>query len=195
MSILLNNLINDIASHFIRSSKAKSRLNELQETLYDAQKSLKRYQKIRWLSKWQSITTYYDTLQSVLTYFCDIENDDVGTSDGLIFTRLRTFKHIYYLYCLADILYGLLVLSKTFQYKHVDVSTVGALVKTEITSICMLFIIESTDLNASTFNEKTYYHIISDFGPHGGYLKRLSSKIRGAKYHDILMIRDRTRTD
>jgi len=51
LSILLDNLINDTASHFKRSSKAKSRLNELQEELYDAQKSLKRYQKIRWLSR------------------------------------------------------------------------------------------------------------------------------------------------
>ena len=76
-----------------------------------------------------------------------------------------------------------------------DVSTVGALVKVEITSIHMLFITESTDLNASTFNKETGYHIIPDFGPPGGYLKRLSSEIRGAKYHDILMIRDRTGVD
>ena len=33
---LLDNLINDIASQFKRSSKAKSRLNELQEELYVA---------------------------------------------------------------------------------------------------------------------------------------------------------------
>ncbi len=76
-----------------------------------------------------------------------------------------------------------------------DVSTVGALVKTEITSICMLFIIESTDLNASSFNEEIGYHIILDFGPPVGYLKRISSEIRRAKYHDILMIRDRIGTD
>ena len=76
-----------------------------------------------------------------------------------------------------------------------DVSTVGALVKAEITSIRMLFITESIDLSASTFNEETGYHIIPDFGPLGGYLKRLSSEIKGAKYHDILMIRDRTGVD
>ena len=45
LSTLLDNLINDTASHFKRSSKAKSRLNELQEELYDAQKSLKIYKK------------------------------------------------------------------------------------------------------------------------------------------------------
>ena len=156
---------------------------------------MKIYQKIRWLSRWQSITTLCDTLESVLTYFCDVKNDDVGPSDGSIFTRLKTFKHIHYLYFLADILYGLSILSKAFQYKYVDVSTVGAFAKAKITSIRMLFITESTDLNASTFNEETGYHIIPDFGPLGGYLKRLSSEIRGAKYHDILMIRDRTGVD
>ena len=100
LSTLFDNLINDTASHFKRSSKAKSRLNELQEKIYDAQKSLKKYQKIGWLSRWQSITTLCDTLERVLTYFRDVENDDVGPSDGSIFTRLRTFKYIYCLYFL-----------------------------------------------------------------------------------------------
>ena len=76
-----------------------------------------------------------------------------------------------------------------------NVSTVGALVEAKIISIYMLFIIESTDLNASIFNEEIDYHIIPDFGPHGGYLKRLSFEIRGAKYHDILMLRDRNGVD
>ena len=43
LSTLLDDLINDIASHFKRSSKVKSHLNELQEELYDAQRSLKIY--------------------------------------------------------------------------------------------------------------------------------------------------------
>ena len=150
---------------------------------------------MRWLSRWQSITTLCDTLESVLTYFCDVENGYAGPSDGSIFTRLKTFKHICCLYFLVDILYGLSVLSKTFQYKYVDVSIVGALVKAEIILICMLFITEFTDLNASSFNEEIGYHIILDFGPPVGYLKRISSEIRRAKYHDILMIRDRIGTD
>ena len=62
-----------------------------------------------------------------------------------------------------------------------DVSIVGAHVKAKITSIRMLFIIESNDLNASTFNENIGYHIIHEFGPHVGCLKRLSFEIRGAK--------------
>ena len=37
LSILLDNIINDIVSHFKTSSKAKSRLSELQDELYDAQ--------------------------------------------------------------------------------------------------------------------------------------------------------------
>jgi len=56
------------------------------------------------------------------------------------------FKHMYCLCFLVDILHGLLVLSKVFQYKHVDV-------KVEITLICLLFITEFTNLNVSTFNE------------------------------------------
>ena len=97
-----------------KSSKAKCHLAVLQKELYDAQKSLKRYQKIRWLSTWQSVTTLCDTLESVLTYFCDVENGDDDNNDNSIFTRLRMFKHIYCLYFLADILHGLSILSKIF---------------------------------------------------------------------------------
>jgi hypothetical protein len=45
------------------------------------------------------VTTLYDTLESVLKYFCDADRDDGdGSVVGLIYTRLRTFKHIYCLY-------------------------------------------------------------------------------------------------
>ena len=51
----------------------------------------------------------------------------------------------------------------------------------------MLFIIEFTNLNASTSNEDIGFHVIPNFDPPGEYLRRLSSKIRGAKCHDILI--------
>ena len=72
-------------------------------------------------------------------------------------------------------------MSKIFQYKHVDVSIVGVLVKAEITLIYMLFITKFTNLNIFIFNENIGYHIIHDIGPLGGYLKMLSFEIRGAE--------------
>jgi hypothetical protein len=112
LSTLFDNLINDTTSHFKRSSKTKPYFNELQKELYDAHKSLKNYQKIIWLSRWQSIITLCNILKNVLTYFRDVENGNDGPSDGSIFTRLRNFKNIDCLYFLADILYVLSVLSK-----------------------------------------------------------------------------------
>ena len=187
--------MNDTAAHFKKSSKAKCELEAIKKELFDTQKTLKRYQKIRWLSRWQSVTTLCDSLESVLAYFRDVPRSDDDAATGLLYTKLRTFKYIYCLYFLADILQSLSVLSRTFQHKFVDVSSVGALVRSEITSIRMAFIIESTDLNESTFNEDTGYHIIPSFGPPGGYLQRLSSEIRGSKFHDVEMIRDRTGAD
>jgi len=137
----------------------------------------------------------YDSLESVIAYFHDVPHVDDDTSTGLLYTKLRTFKYIYCLYFLADILHSLSILSRTFQCKFVDVSSVGALVRSEITSIRMTFITESTDLNESTFNEDTGYYIIPSFGPPGGYLQRLSSEIRGSKFHSVEMIRDRTGAD
>ena len=73
-----------------------------------------------------------------------------------------------------------------------DVTTLGSIVRTEIESIRMLYIMENTDLNECTFNESTCYHVIPNFGPPNEYLMRLSSEIRGVKFHFIDMIRDRT---
>ena len=41
------------------------------QELVDPHKCLRQYQKIRWLSRWQFTTTLYDSLESILTYFCD----------------------------------------------------------------------------------------------------------------------------
>jgi hypothetical protein len=48
-------------------------------------------------------------------------------------------------------------------------------------------------LNCGSFYEKTGYHILSEFGLQGEYLRRLSSEIKGGKFHNVDMIRDRTR--
>ena len=76
-----------------------------------------------------------------------------------------------------------------------DITTIGSVVKTDIAQIRMLFIEDNTDLNCKIFNEQTGYHILPEFGPQGGYLKRLPSEIRGGKFHDVDMIRDRTGQD
>jgi hypothetical protein len=70
------------------------------------------------------------------------------------------------------------LLSRVFQYKNVDVSIIGSLVKTEILQVRMLFIEESTNLNHSTFNEDSGYHVLPEFGPPGGYMKKLATQIR-----------------
>jgi len=167
---VIDKLLNDTTAHFKKSSKAKCELVAIKKELFDTQKTLKRYQIFRWLSRWQVVITLCDSLESVITYFRDLLHDDDDTTTSLLYNKLRIFKYIYYLYFLANILYSLSILSRTFQYKFVDVSNVGALVRFEITSIRMSFIIESTDLNEFTFNEDIGYHIIPSFGPLGGYL-------------------------
>ena len=82
-----------------------------------------------------------DTLESLLTYFHDVEIGDDDPNDCSIFTRLRIYKHIYCLYFFVDILYGLSILNKVFQYKYVDVSTIGTFFNVEITSIHNLLLL------------------------------------------------------
>ena len=92
---------------------------------------------------------------------------------------------------MADLLHGLTILSKIFQYKFIYVTSIGSLVIPQIESIRMLYVVDNTDLYHETFYESFGYHVLPYHGPHGGFLHRLSSDIRGAKSHGIYMIRDK----
>jgi len=59
----------------------------------------------------------------------------------------------------------------------------------------MLYVIDNTNLNQDTFNESFGYYVISYHSRQGGYLQRLSLKNRGAKFHRIGMISDKTSVD
>lgn len=69
-----------------------------------------------------------------------------------------------------------------------DIFSFGLIIRTEVVELRMLYVIECVDLNVDTFNESTRFHILPNFGPYGGYLRRLSSKIRGIKFHNVQMI-------
>lgn len=68
--------------------------------------------------------------------------------------------------------------------------TIESIVKSEIATIRMYFVIDSCDLNQDTFNSSSGYLLLPQFGPPSGYLQRLSSEIRGSKFHSIDLIRD-----
>ena len=74
------------------------------------------------------------------------------------------------------------MLSKVFQLKFVDITTVGSIVRTEVAQIRMMFIVDSCDLNVDVFNDFTGFHVLSYYGPHGGYLKILQSEVRGSMF-------------
>ena len=132
-------ILNAIASYFNKSSKRKHALTNLQTTLFDAKKTMKLYHKIRWLSRCQAVTTLCDSLEFVLYFFRDVKDKKDFGQMKFIFAKLKQFKYIYILYFLADILHSLPLLSKIFQNKFVDVTTIGSIVRTEITQIRMLF--------------------------------------------------------
>ena len=190
MSLEIDNMVNLLAEMFKRSGKKKSALSILQKELNDAQKSLRRSHKIRWLSRYQAISTLCDSLELVLVFLRDYPRSKDEVTTPLLYIKLRTFKYIYVLYFLADLLHSLSVLSKVFQYKYVNVTTIGSLIKTQIESIRMLYVVDSTHLNKDTSNIDVGYHIIPQYGPLGGYLQRLSSELKRSRFHSMDMIRD-----
>ena len=71
----------------------------------------------------------------------------------LLYDKLKFYVYIYILYFFADLLHGLTILSKIFQYNFVNITSIGSLVKTQIECIRMLYVVDNTDLNHETFNE------------------------------------------
>ena len=63
----------------------------------------------------------------------------------------------------------------------------AGIICSEIAQLHMLFIVESCDLNAATFNEDTCFYVLPKYGPHGGYLRRLQSEIRDKMFHGFEM--------
>ena len=144
---------------------------------------------------WQAMTTLCDSLELVLVFLRDTPHSKDDVSTPYFFGKLSNFKFIYISYFLVDMLHMLSKLSKIFQSKVVDISSIGSIVKTKIASIRMCFLVDSYDLNQDTFNPSTDFHEIPEFGPLGGYLQRLPTKIRGSKFHSIQMTRDPSRVD
>ena len=196
MSSKVDDLLNSLAAHFKKSNKRKSCLLKLQEELFDSKKVLKRFIKIRWLLRWQVVTSLCDSLESVLTYLRDTLRKKKNEKEfSELYEKLRDFKMLYCLHFLADILHCLSILSKLFQAKFVDISSVGSVIKTEITQIRMLFLDEQTDLNAVMFNEDTQYHVLPEFGPFGGYMRCFATQIRGFRFLSVDMVRDQQGRD
>ncbi len=71
-------MLTSIASHFWKSLKQKVALQTLQEQFNSSKKMMKTYHKIKWLFRWQVVTTLCDSLENVITYYQDapIEKDD-----------------------------------------------------------------------------------------------------------------------
>ena len=141
------------------------------------------------------MTTLYDSLESILVFLRDTPHSKNNVSTPQLFNKLSNFKFIYILYFVADMLHMLSKLSKIFQSKVVDISSIGSIIKTKITFIRMCFLVDSCDLNQDTFNPGTDFHVIPEFGPPGGYLQRLPTEIQGSKFHSIQMTRDPSGAD
>ena len=110
------------------------------------------------------MTTLCDSLENVLTCFLDKQDameDGVGSN---IFKKLRTFKNIYLFFC--GYFHIISMLSRLFQNKFVDKTTIGSVVKTNIVHPYALHE-ELSYLNSEIFNDQTEYHILPEFGPQG----------------------------
>ena len=88
------------------------------------------------------MATSCNLIETVLCFFCNVKERNDLDYTKLDFSKLKQFKYIYILYFLADIVHYLVMLSKVFQNKYVDVTIISCIVRTKIIQIKMLFIVE-----------------------------------------------------
>jgi hypothetical protein len=106
------------------------------------------------------VTTLCDSLEFVLVYLRDSYSSPSVDRTHVLYDKLREFKFIYVLYFLADILQMLGKLSKIFQCKLVDISCLGSIMKSEIATIRMCFLVDACDLNQEYFNPSLGFHVL-----------------------------------
>ncbi|KAL2608219.1 hypothetical protein R1flu_026792 [Riccia fluitans] len=174
--------------YFKKSCKRRQTLKNLQIEFIDLKKMLKRFIRVRWLSRAHAITRLYDNLESVMQLMYDA-NDDYGQGKKL-FEKLFDFRILYILYFVVDILTSLNNLSQVFQHKLVDVSSIGGIVTVEVSAIRMLYLVDTIDINAFALSGVSGYHVLPEYGLEGGYMRRLSSELRDNLYHNIQIRRD-----
>jgi hypothetical protein len=59
---------------------------------------MKRYHKIRWLSRWQETSSLCNSLESVFIFFQDVDESEAVAK--FVLEKLDQFKYIYILYFL-----------------------------------------------------------------------------------------------
>jgi hypothetical protein len=92
--------------------------------------------------RFQAISIFYYSLKSVLAYFRNMPRKKIDGIAAFTLEKLKTFKYIYQMYFLANLLYNLVVLLKISQNKYVDVTNIGSFINIKVESICTLYAIE-----------------------------------------------------
>lgn len=112
--------------------------------LHDTWKTLKRYEKIHWFSRWQTIIIFYDLLESTLTYYKDTSAQIDENNIEYIYLKLWSFKYIYiFIFSYRYFSFIINVVSK-FWHKFVDAIIMHSISKINIIQIHIYFKIEDT---------------------------------------------------
>ncbi|MCO5546743.1 hypothetical protein L7F22_000179 [Adiantum nelumboides] len=162
---LIDQVVNEIASTFSKSSNKSAKLAELEREFGCVVLHMSHIDKVWWLSRALCIHKVCEFQLEPLLIFLKEHN-------STLFDKVRDFQFMYNLHFMADILQRLATLSKIFQSTIVDVTIVIGLIKAEMRLITMQFVdVPVVDVNASIL-DRLEYPIIPDYGPHSGQLAR-----------------------
>lgn len=116
--------------------------------MHRSHEKILKYKMVVSLGSWNIFQNIF--VEGFRVYLIDLNHEDV--TNHALYDKLWNFKHIYYIYFLANILHCLLMLSKLFKHKFVDVSNIGFLIKSNVT-----YALKHKTKHQTRFQEKIEY--------------------------------------
>ena len=116
-------ILTDLFYYFKGSSKRQSKLEEIQKILEEPILKIKEVHSVRWLSYFDALSTVYRSLESLLSYFAQIEQNKDPKAAGLK-KKIASEKFISITYMMMDAMAPVTILSQFFQTEDIDVGLV-----------------------------------------------------------------------
>ena len=107
--------LSDTFSFYSRSPKRSGRLKDICDQCDLVWRTLQHPAKTRWLSRSGSCNSVLNSLEAIFEHLHEESSGDESSTAGNLYTRLCSFKWVFLLHFMADILNTLAALSRVFQ--------------------------------------------------------------------------------
>lgn len=135
-----DSIVTALAVYVSRSPQRTAKLKEVQKEVGEKTLQLCKVNKVRWLSRSAAVSSIYRTLRELMTLFNPDQSEGQGDPQPDHFRSLTSFRFLFALHFLVDLLNILSRLNRAFQRPWVDPTQIRQLVEGTIATISEHFV-------------------------------------------------------